>query len=594
MTVVIKYLSVLSGGATEWQEDLHTVQRDSTSWTHRAENGDVGTSSFVLEDPDGTSGHSNDALRGLKTILVNELAVANGSNQNIWAGFVRDRRYARDWDHGLVVGPARAINVSAEDINAQASFRYFANNDGNRPAETVGARVTWLLTLLHTYFRVVDLGLVVYPSDTMDANNYDGQTPADVLADCALKAGFNWFLYWDPGAQRTALFFDDSNTSTAYTSNLRISNVAADVDSDTELLGVGATQTWAPVNDAELTRSPQHVYSGVYIPWDGGATYRTRAATGSNFAFRDGPAPTSSVKTSAAAVTLGDRLLDDASTEADMISCTIRVPNTRVNDVRAGHRLSVKFSHLPGYEDWRWCRVLTKTTRNELRSDIYEIDLTLSPQCTGLEIVNSHKLTQETSESLFYLAFGFTATAGNILIACGSRRDGSTDVNPTGFTRWPEFHRPEAPAFGDDAVLFWYKVATGGEWKLDIWGTGSGSTGHIWELSGTTIESLLADFGTIGTGSPRKTPALAVPGSGIVLGYFSGLGDGEYGFNTITIPPWVLDYNESTDFHPHIGAFHTFVSSAGTYQPESGVSAGSFDGYGYTIFLAEGGGTDCG
>jgi len=70
------------------------------------------------------------------------------------------------------------------------------------------------------YSVFADNGYVIYPTaPTMEANNYNGQHEGDVLADCSLAIGYNYFLYYDEAAGQVSLFFDDSNTSTAYSSS---------------------------------------------------------------------------------------------------------------------------------------------------------------------------------------------------------------------------------------------------------------------------------------------------------------------------------------------------------------------------------------
>lgn len=493
MAQVIKYASV-SGSL--WSVDLQTVRRDSISWTHRAENGEVGTSEFVLEDPDGTGGHESDALLGHKTIRVYE-NTAHPSNSNILTGFVGERRYLRNAEAGLLTGAARDIQTTVVDINAAASFEIFHDGDGNRPVETVSARITWLLG--SGYLQAFNNGLVETPTVSMDANNYDGQTPADVLGDCALKASFNWWLYWDPALFQTSLGFLDANTSTLYSSDLRISNVEADVDSGIDE-GVGPTTTYFPFLDAALTRSPQHTYSGIYLTWDGGATYRRRGATGSNFAWRDGAAPTASVKSSASAITLADAELDQAATEADGLTVTIVVLATEVNEVRAGQRLEVKFSHLPGYEDWRWCRVLTKTVRQELRSDVYYIDLTLSPQCPALGQDWFGALTQQGSPNLTKYSLPQATTDGKTLLVFYAVRatTNAATVGSNGYTLIAELEN----ANGEDgnAIGVWAKDADGTETYFEG-AVDAGVQGYAAQLSGTSVADLVSATAAVEGGS---------------------------------------------------------------------------------------------
>jgi hypothetical protein len=509
MSQIIRYESVST--VSSWYEDLHTVRRDSVSWTHRADQGEVGSSEFIVEDETGTAGHGSDAIVAFKTIRVYETD-AGTDNENILTGFVGPRRYERGITNALIVGAAREIHVTVQDINAAASFEIFHDGDGDRPSETVDARVAWLLG--SGYIDCVDNGLVESSSVVLDANPYDGQKPADVLTDCGLKAGFNWFLYWDPALAQISLAFMDSNTSTAYSSDMRISNVSADVDSDTEY-GVGGTQTWGPFFDAVLERNPEHTFSGVYVTYDGGAVYRRNTATGSNYAWRDGSAPTASVKTSGAAIALADQELAFASAETDALSATIFVPKENVNDIRAGQRLQVKFSHLPGYETWRWCRVLTKTVRQEDRPDLYYIDLLLSPQCVGTGGITNFGALSKIPETSLY-AFPFTPTAGSLLVVCSTRRSGASPATISGWTS-VEVVGP-AVVFGSMAA--YATDSDGTETSIDLVDDAT-THGYVYEFAGAAVADIVDSDQNYGNADTWTCDSVTLGGTGAVIGFFA-------------------------------------------------------------------------
>lgn len=348
---------------------LANVRRSGVTLVEMAESGGVGMGAMVVDDEAGTAGYASDAIVGLKWLTVDESACAT---ERTFTGYLADRTYSRG--DRFSVGTGRQIDATLVDLNASLGFRIITGTDGKRSKETVGARLTWLLGSDYLTDLVIDAGYVVYPTTPlMDAVDYRGQTPLDVLGDCALAAhGYNYFVYYDTTADSPALWFDDSNTSTAFASTLKISNVAADCD---------GTTTFPAHQDARLARDPQRVVAGVYLPYSSGSVYETRPATATTFAWRDRAAPNANVKTAARATDIAQRFLLENSKEDDRLSVTVRLPASAVNLVRAGQRMEVKFSHLPGYASFTWCRVLKRTVTLPFEHDnFYDVALELSPQ----------------------------------------------------------------------------------------------------------------------------------------------------------------------------------------------------------------------
>jgi len=204
----------------------------------------------------------------------------------------------------------------------------------------------------------------------MDACDYRGQTVVSVIDDCAQTSGKN---YWvmpreDLGASVYSLWYDFPD-STAYASAITISNVAADVDS---------VSCFAAAFDTALTRDPSRVYSGVYMPYEGGAIYQQLASTSSNFQARDTTSSSYNVKTAGRATARAIRYLADIASEEDRITTAIIVPNAQVNALREGHLVYARFSHLPGYETSTACRVLNRTVV-QVSEEFYRIEVELSP-----------------------------------------------------------------------------------------------------------------------------------------------------------------------------------------------------------------------
>ena len=386
MGLVVTYFSPATPGVASWDEDISGAVRLGTvvGLVDEAEVGAVGISSLLFDDPDGTLGHLADGLTGLKQLHIDETDCPVG-DQRLWTGYIADRRYHRGTD-SLVTGVARKIDATITDVNAFLSFRLFApvaidaTSSFVRPAETDIERVQGLLTdvdfLTTTLF---DDGLVSTGTGVaMDACDYTGQHPVDVLNDCAQASGRNCFAQYNEVTGHYQLFYD-FDYSPVYDSALRISNVLADVDGIT---------TFAPEPDAELVRDPSRVVSAVYLPFNGSNSpaYRTRPANASNYAWRDATAPSSNVKTLTLANERADRYLKDAVPEDDRITCTVKLPSSKVTGIKAGQRVMAKFSHLPNGSNstwgsaFQWCRVLNRNVMaNEQTNVLYNVRYELSP-----------------------------------------------------------------------------------------------------------------------------------------------------------------------------------------------------------------------
>lgn len=338
-----------------------------------AELGAVGFSHIAFDDPAGTVGYSGDHIRGLKQFQVIENSAPAGK-QRIFTGYTGPRKYHREERKSAIVGNDRIIDIDLVELNCILQFNVISGDDGERAAETVGDRLTWLLG--SGYLEAVDSGFVVYPSTDMDANDYRGQFPTDVLSDLAMATGYNFFLYLDESSGLVSLWFDDSNISTNYTADIALSNVLADVDEST---------VFASYNGV-LHRDPGKVVSGVYLPYSNGSFYDTNPTTATTFAPRDRVAPNANVKSAEMAQTQVARMLAENDEEDDTITCSVELPAANVNDIKRGQRVSAKFSHLPGYESFFWFRVVKRTVKQtKTTPDRYTLDLELSPTTPGVE-----------------------------------------------------------------------------------------------------------------------------------------------------------------------------------------------------------------
>lgn len=430
---------------------LGSIQGGSVTLTERANMGNAGSGSVVVQDVAGT----------IEIVGEKHFVVAQSSCSVPWnfLGHTISRTYARGQDTAEKVEASRDITVSLVDLNARLGFRVLREaHDADRPIETVGARLTWLLATPElASVNIADHGYVDYPTKKIDANNYASQHPGDVLADCAERMSWNFFVYWDVAANAAGLWFKDSNTSTDWTSSLRISNVIADIDEST---------TFPPSPGTVLTRDPEHTVSGVLLPYGNNqAVYRTRPATATAYAPRDGVAPNSNVKTAARAREIADSYLFQHRDEEDTITTTLLLPADKVNLVRAGQRMEAKFSHYgpEGYDDFTWFRVTERTLRPHTKgAKLYDVDLSLSPQEAGIA---ASACPYETTPAGDYYPLGDQPPTGP---------SEWYDANPSdGFTYYlrPGIFYPTVPTPGaQSAWHFIAHVGAGGAGSIDYAG----------------------------------------------------------------------------------------------------------------------------
>lgn len=399
MVQTFKYRSPTTPAGAGWIVDLGNQAvrlGDETGLITHAELGVVGVSSLRFDDPDGTAGHNGDAIVGLKQFSVFESDTFASKNR-VWEGYIADRRYYRGSQGvspSLRTGAARVIDMTLVDLNAFLSFRVFvptsisSSNAFNRPAETDVARVTALLGVGFLSTTLFDNGLVSTASPVqMDAVDYTGQHAADVLNDCAQQSGKNFFVYYDEAAGQFSLFYD-FNDSPVFLADIKVSNVLADVN---------GSNVFYPMDDAVLTRDPSRVTAGVLIQNGSNSVYQSDVATGYAFLYKDAVANSQNIKTVAQATARATRYLAENSSEDDRITWTCRLPSANVNDWYAGQAGQVKFSHLPGYENYRYVRVLQRTVKQVEKTaslyDVYFEATPMAPAPSGAFVVGSGSST---------------------------------------------------------------------------------------------------------------------------------------------------------------------------------------------------------
>jgi hypothetical protein len=374
-----------------------TLIRDGTvELTQVAEMGQEGMGTLGIDDTAGTL-----SVVGHKDVAITQSSCAN---TRTYSGFVDDREYERGSERAPDVGAGRWITVQLVDLNNYLSQTGITGTDGNRKdgGETVNERLEWLFNSDYWPAEVATGSRVASSTTELDKADYRQQQPGDVLSDISTATGWNYYVAdWGSGPELT---FRDDNASTADTSDIRISNVSTDVDSDHTTLGAG--KTFAPSMDFKLSRSPREVYSKMSLSYGKGTRTDERAATATAFnGERYGTASTSNIKTAALADDELERLLHVHSTETDFLEGSILVPASAVNLLRQGERLQVKFSHLAteGYGSFTWCRVMERTVKPlNAEGAIYELRLRLSPQEAGPVSDDCTDLYAETSDGNYY------------------------------------------------------------------------------------------------------------------------------------------------------------------------------------------------
>lgn len=439
--------------------------------------GNAGMSSIVFDNPGGTL-----AISGLRPFkMVEDTAPAD--NQVIWYGFIGDREYARDPERGMLTGADSVITAELVDQNGVLAWPILTQASANRKAETAATRLTWLLAQSNCY--VNDYGKVHAPTLSMDATDYRGQTPMDVLSDIAIQSGYAYSSYYDETEGAYGLWLDDPDSANDV-SVLRISNVLGDADN---------AITFAPTKDAKLKRSPSRVAGGVYLPYAKGAVYRKNLAARVEFGLIDRAAPMSSVKTKAKAIAAADRFLAQSDEEDDVITVTVRQPAATVNLARPLQRIWVKFSHLPGYDDdFTPVRIVSRSVaQSDDDRTSYEITYTLSPVAA---VVEPARLVQHVAwngypAGLSYITLDSPPAEGDLLIMVSAKDGDGVPTAPTDYA-WTTIDTGTTvgtPLQANHVSLrIMYRIAEAGE-----------GAHHLLQDSGTVRVGMLAEFSGVTT-----------------------------------------------------------------------------------------------
>ena len=419
-----------------------------------AEEGSVAQSTITAHDPDGTFD-----IIGHRQIRIHE-DTATGSNTMIYVGFTGDRRISRGVNRAAT---GRDWEIDLLDPNSILARRILTGSDSNRPAETDVARIQWLVSTNESGMVNDSLYVNTTGPVDMDAKDYTGQRFNEVIDDCAQASGKNYHLWYRESTGTFSLWYDFA-TSTSQSSPLRLTNVDTEVDN---------VLTFAISNDTQLGRSPDRVNSGVYLPYDGGVVYVQDGTTSNSFARRDVTMPAENVTTLAKATARADRYLTEMDTEEDVITTSVILPAAKVNFLTAGMRVQLKATHLPGYEDYTWCRAMNRSV-NQISEENYALKLELSPNATPV-----------TSPHMLIAVLAISGAGGS-----GVRTDQSTNGWTKAFWSGDYADAAQFPGPGGPGAWgIWYRPVVAGEsaavLTFNIINPGN-NAGWVYEVSGVS------------------------------------------------------------------------------------------------------------
>jgi hypothetical protein len=396
---------------------------DSLTLVEAAYRGEVGIGGLRIDDAS-----ANITISAMKSVTVTESAA---SPTRLFTGYTHKRTTRRGPNK---VAGQREWDVELLDVNILASDFVLSGSDANRGAETDYIRVSWLLTTVFNTIGGVTAGVVPNSNTAdMDAVDYRGRTPRDVLDECSEMSGKNWFIYHHSSGP---LLFYDMATGTNLSSTARISDVAADVDNST---------VFAPQGEMEVEKDPDDVFSTVRLKYKRGTVTVTNATTATNFRRREKSLTDLSVKTSAKATAKANRFLTASAAEKNRVSeVAVRLPMAKVNDIRAGQRIQIKLTR-HGISSYTYYRILRRKVEplpgsNGVSDVEYLVTLSLadvieptiygSPR-GGEEIWEEKSNATDDGATVIVDAGGITVTNGAITVTNGTGTviiDGSSEI----------------------------------------------------------------------------------------------------------------------------------------------------------------------
>ena len=380
---------------TDKSSTVRTAPDFPWALTECAMRGMVGASQITMDD---TAGSYTPPAQKAVTVVE-----SSASPTRMFSGYVAERRMGR----GTLRPGERQWTVTLEDLNVLLDDRIITTG-GNRDAESDVDRILWLIS--DTSMTGVSTGHIPNTNTVnMDAIDYRGKRPRDVLEDCAQKSGKNFFVYYHSSGP---LLFYDLDTGTNLSSTSKISDVASDVNGTTVFAAV----------DPGVVLDPARVYSKVRLRYKGGSASVSNATTASTYRTREVYKRYKRIKSAARATEQAQKWLDHAANEKTTVECGFVCDAANVNDIRAGHRVQIKLTRL-GINSFTYYRVTQRTVKP--LSDVqYQVELvladTVKPTKFGTDTDDAEEEMSNATEddaSVVIDSGGITVTGGSITVS---------------------------------------------------------------------------------------------------------------------------------------------------------------------------------
>jgi len=558
------------------------LMEEGEGFVTAAERGTVATGGVLIDDDDATL-----TINGWQSFTVDDDEAFPYSR--VFTGFIVERNIGRNARYRT--STARVHDCAILDVNSYLHLHVIRANAGKRAAETDVARVAWLLTSEALSSLVYDRGLV----STANAGTYlESDTRRrfadDVMGELAPSAVKNFFVYQDNATASPALFYG-RDTLSAYASTLRISNVASDVDN---------VVTFAPSIDATMQRQPNDWYGGVSYGWRGDPIYVQSATTIAAMGIlRDAVYDTDRVGLLATAQQTSKDWLNVRATEADFITVSLIVPSARINDIYAGQRIQVKFSHIPGYSSFTWTRVRRRAVK-PVAPQFWEMRLELwvpAVPVSDAAITQTPTIVQSVSArngdaGNLTLTLPSAVTAGSLLVIVARKRNSNGSgglptyltVNTLGgrvvsFTVAATADILAGDILGPDRLNIMYVVAVGDEQTLV--GGANKLQFTYYEIAGASVTGLQTLALSSQTASTSKSLGSFASASNLQIGGY--MWDDPASLDQTVGSGWTQD-NQTNDVttggHPGSLAMHA------TTKPTVAISGGSYEWGGAAIAFA--------
>jgi hypothetical protein len=320
----------------------------------KAEEGAVGMSTLVIDDPDGDLD-----IGGWHVFYIVEDEYEDPDQQCIYVGHSNDRAQIKRGPY--TTGAGREWHVTLSDVNNMLYRRILIGSDNDRPSESDNTRIGWVLTTDEGE-EIGDTRYVTSDNPwALSENDFLGQETFAVYSDAANQSGKNFFVthFGDVGTYPFgdySLFYEKPE-ELVYVSAARLTNVLADIapNDDPPIFYV----TREPV---EFTVDWSRIGWRAYVPYNDQYVTASLQSTADIYNYRDLAYPAVNVNTAAVAQARANRYVRDAATPDHRATIQFYTPREKVNAIREGMLVEVKMSHWPEpyRSEYVYMRVLSR------------------------------------------------------------------------------------------------------------------------------------------------------------------------------------------------------------------------------------------